>query len=316
MPSAVEVVLGTGGFGYKPQYVNDKAVVLDILNLFKKYGGKELDTARIYGEGTSETILSDVNYEELGFILDTKAFFMPPGAFSAAKIHEQVEASLHELKKNKVHIFYLHGPDRSVPLEETLGAINEEYKKGHFEKFGLSNFTPEEVEQAVEIAKKHGWVQPTVYQGLYNLLARANEETLFPVLRKHGISFFAYSPLAGSFLTDADPNTHKRFDANSQVGKLYRDKFFKDSHFKALDLLRAAAAKHGISVSEIALRWINHHSLLKRSFGDAIITGGSKIHNLEASFVSFEKPALPEDLLKVAEECWQTVKGDPASYHF
>jgi len=219
------------------------------------------------------------------------------------------------LKTKKVHILYLHGPDRTTPFEQTLAAVNEEYQKGVFEKFGISNFTAEEVEQVVEITKKNGWVQPTVYQGLYNVLSRANEEKLFPVLRKHGISFYAYSPLAGAFLTESDASKLARFDPERPVGQMYRKHYFKDSHFKALELLREAAAKHDFTVSELALRWINHHSQLSGAKNDAIITGGSKIGNLEASFTSLEKPALPADVLKIAEEVWEIVKGDAASYH-
>lgn len=307
-------MLGTGGFGYKAT-VSTKELAESILSLFKKHGGNELDSARIYGEGTAESILGDIGYEALGFILDTK---VPPfpGSQTPDKVHKSVEESLSALKTKKVHILYLHGPDRTTPFEQTLEAINEEYKKGRFEKFGLSNFTAEEVLQIIEISKKHGYVQPTVYQGLYNILSRTPEDVLFPVLRQHGISFYAYSPLAGSFLTESGPNESGRFSLENIAGKIYRDHYYKDSHFKALSLLKETAAKHGLTVPELAFCWLNHHSQLKRALGDAIIIGGSRLATVENSIVNLEKPALSLDVIKVADEVWQIVKGDAASYHF
>ena len=106
--------------------------------------------------------------------------------------------------------------------------------------------------------------------------------------------------------------------------------------------MKDIGAKHGISVSEIALRWLNHHSALKRAHGDSIITGGKNIKNIEASlrkypcmrtcfFVvgrspmspmfiylileSLDKPPLPDDVVKVTEEVWQLVKGSCQTYH-
>lgn len=87
---------------------------------------------------------------------------------------------------------YLHQPDRTVPFAETYSAMNEAYRAGKFEHFGLSNFSADEVEEAVTMCKEKGWVVPTVYQGLYNAVARNGEDKLFPVLRKHGIKFYSY----------------------------------------------------------------------------------------------------------------------------
>ena len=59
-------------------------------------------------------------------------------------------------------------------------------------KFGLSNFTPEQVAEFIEVCDEEGYIKPSAYQGMYNLLGRHREQTLFPLLRKHGIAFNAY----------------------------------------------------------------------------------------------------------------------------
>lgn len=77
-----------------------------------------------------------------------------------------------DLPYSSVDIFYLHAPDRSTPYEVALKGINELYKEGKFKRFGLSNFPSYEVAEIVEICKANGYVLPTVYQGMYNAIAR------------------------------------------------------------------------------------------------------------------------------------------------
>ena len=87
-------------------------------------------------------------------------------------------------------MWYLHGPDRSVPYEDTLRAVNECYKEGKFKRFGISNYQSYvmfptsifvlplimlqswEVAEMVGICKANGWIQPTAYQGIYNAIHR------------------------------------------------------------------------------------------------------------------------------------------------
>eukprot|EP00026_Physarum_polycephalum_P012149 Phypoly_transcript_12425.p1 GENE.Phypoly_transcript_12425~~Phypoly_transcript_12425.p1 ORF type:complete len:330 (+),score=58.48 Phypoly_transcript_12425:132-1121(+) len=322
--AVLDIVLGAGNFGTKLTAGSDcnsnKEEIQQIIDLFKSHGYYEVDTARGYSEGTSEAILAELDYEGQGLIMDTK---IPggDGAHAAAKIHSVFAESLAALKTKKVHILYLHFPDRVTPFEETLGAINEEYKKGHFEKFGISNYTADEVEKIVQITKEKGWVQPSVYQGLYNVLARLNEDALFPVLRKHNISFFAYSPLAGSFLTGKVPRSQEvepgsRFDKNHRLGVNYGSRFNKESFHQAIDKFNEVGKPHGLDVQEIALRWIVHHSQLSAKHGDAIIPGGRKLVNLQTSIELFEKGPLPADIVKAVEDVWVTIKADAPPYHF
>lgn len=109
-----------------------------LLDAFKKNGGKDLDTAR--GYGTSEDVIGDQQLESQGFVVDTKLRSFYPGAHKEDVVKKSIEESLAALKTKKVHILYLHGPDRSTPFEETLKAVNDVYKTGAFEKFGLSNY--------------------------------------------------------------------------------------------------------------------------------------------------------------------------------
>lgn len=293
--------------GAEQSRVHDLKTASAILDVFQKHGHNEIDTARAYGEGSSETMLGDLEWQKRGIVMDTKYYptvgKSNPGSWSAELRHtpeglrENLELSLKELKADKVDMWYLHGPDRTTPYEVTMKAVNDLYKEGRFERLGISNYMAWEVAQICEMCKANGWIMPSVYQGVYNALHRSVEPELLPCLRKYGMSFYNYNPLAGGYLTsryhreDADKDIEggSRFDPNKWQGKMYRGRYWKDEYFDALDLLRPVAKKHGLTEAECALRWMTHHSQLKKELGDAIIVGASSVKHMEENMVDLER---------------------------
>lgn len=89
-------------------------------------------------------------------------------------LRANVEESLRQLKTDRLDIFYLHAPDRSVPFEKTLEETNRLYEEGTFKRLGLSNYTAFEVAEIVMICREKGWVRPTIYQGCYNAISECN----------------------------------------------------------------------------------------------------------------------------------------------
>ena len=93
--------------------------------------------------------------------------------------------------------------------------------------------------------------------------------------------------VGGGFLTGRyrslqdGSETGSRFDANTTQGKMYRTRYWNEPHFRALDKIEAVAAKHGLTLAEIALLWVSHHSLMKREYGDAVIIGASSLNHIE-----------------------------------
>jgi aflatoxin B1 aldehyde reductase len=245
-------------------------------------------------------------------------------------VRECMQHSLDALQTNEVDLYYLHAPDREVPFEETLQAVNEEYKQGHFKRFGISNYKASEVEEIMEIVKKNNYVAPTVYQGLYNAITRTAEEELLPVLRKHKISYYTYNPLGGGFFTGAYSAKMKeaggssslekgsRFDENTWQGQMYRKRYFHDAYFTALETIQAAAEKSQLSMAEIALRWNMHHSALKKEYNDHVIVSASSVKHIEDNLVDFEKGPLPDDVVAAVDEAWSKVRDSPnlPKYHF
>jgi aflatoxin B1 aldehyde reductase len=200
--------------------------------------------------------------------------------------------------------------------------MNELHKEGVYAEFGISNYMSWEVAELVYICKNNGWIQPTIYQGLYNGISRAVEPELFPCLRKFGIRFYAFNPLAGGFFTgrytnkDAGVEKGGRFDPDRQQGKMYRQRYWNDTFFGALESLKPVAEAHKLTITEIALRWIVHHSLLKKEFGDKVIIGASSVEHIEENLKDFEKGPLPEEVVKAVDEAWEIVKpAQPKYWH-
>ena len=288
--------------------------VAPVLDLFLKYGHIEVDTARGYGDGTSEELLSEVDWKTRGIIMGTKLYPKPKYTHSPKDVRRGLMDSLEALKTDRVDMFYLHGPDRTVPFEETLRAVNELHKEGCFNRFGISNFLSYEVAKICEICEKHGWIKPAVYQGNYSALQRSVESELFPCLRHYGISLYAFQPLAAGFLTgryqrnQTEFEEGSRFDSKQWIGKVTQGRYINDSYFDALDLIKAVADKHGLTIAEIALRWLEHHSLLKKYHGDAIIIGTSSLKHVGENLADLEKGPLPEEVVKVVEQAWLKAK--------
>lgn len=230
------------------------------------------------------------------------------------------------MKVKKLDLWYLHAPDRSTPFEETFKAVNDLYKEGLFERFGVSNFMAWEVAHVCELCDRNGWVRPSVYQGVYNAIHRSVEAELFPALRHYGMAFYVFSPLAGGYLTSRysrdivkaegeGVEEGSRFDAKTNQGRSYRERYWNESMWQALDVIRAAAKKHGFTEAECALRWLMHHSKLDEASGDKVIIGASSEKHLEQNLLDFEKGPLPEDVVEALDEAWRMTKGVAYNYY-
>ena len=165
--------------------------------------------------GDSEELLGSVGAGDK-FLIDTKVMSWEPGSHAKDTILKEIDASLEALKIKQINAEYLHIPDRATPFEEPCEAMDIAFKAGNIREWGLSNFSAEEVEEICQICESKGWIKPTVYQGQYNPICRSGEGPLFPVLRKHGLRFYAFSPAAGGFFVGSHkaPVPGGRFDTS------------------------------------------------------------------------------------------------------
>ncbi|KAJ4414971.1 hypothetical protein N0V82_007620 [Gnomoniopsis sp. IMI 355080] len=302
MAPSINVILGAASIGDSaaskfpkfdtPEQVNS------LLNLFYERGYRHIDTARGYAPGapgTSEPRLGAVDAGKR-FTIDTKAMAAGDHPHSKDKIIENVDVSVKELRIPQVNVYYLHMPDRTTPLEEAVAGMDAAYKAGKIKQFGVSNHTPDEVEQLVKISEEKGYIKPTVYQGQYNAIVRGGEKDLFPVLRKHNIAFYAYSPAGGGFFAGNHKGSNTRFDRSLRVGEVYSNYYCNPQLEEAFQRASAAGDKHGISGHAAALRWTAYHSILDPKFGDAIILGASTVDQMKQNLDILDEGPLPEEV--------------------
>ncbi|KAF2433940.1 aldehyde reductase [Tothia fuscella] len=266
---------GTGGFNPGNPF-GDVDAIKEVLKVLKDHGVKNLDTAQLYGE--SERFLGEVHAGD-EFIIDTKSQggFDGGNALKPEVLSLKAHESIKKLGVKKVDIFYIHAPDASLKPETWLPTINDLYKEGLLERFGLSNFLPEDVEEVYKLAKEKGFVLPTVYQGNYSPVARLQDDTLFPVLRKLKIAFYAYSPLAGGFLTKTKQSIEEgagRFN-NDAIGGMYNKIY---------------------------------HSPLKSEQGDALIFGASRLEQLEQTITGLQRGPLKDETAMAIDGIWEKIK--------
>ncbi|EHK50931.1 uncharacterized protein TrAtP1_009309 [Trichoderma atroviride] len=321
--SPIEIVLGTGNVGDMSRdpmaKFDSPAEVQEFLDAFYKSGYRQIDTARGYSPHaplSCEPRLGAVNVGDK-FIIGTKVVSRPEGAHSKDKIADSVDGSLAALKVPQVDIMYLHQPNRSVPFEETAEAMDKAYREGKFKRFGLSNYTAAEVEQFIKISEEKGFVKPTVYQGQYNPIVRSGEKELLPVLQKHNIAFYAWSPGAAGFFNGNHKNAQagSRYDTSHFLGNFYTARYVKPSIDAAADRVREVAANHGISGHAASLRWTAYHSALSAERGDAIIIGASSIKQLNENLEIFEQGPLPQDVVDAVDAVFAEIGDDAIAYH-
>ncbi|KAF5632528.1 potassium channel beta subunit [Fusarium sp. NRRL 25303] len=286
------------------------------INAFARRGYTQLDTAAVYSPQapySSEPRLGAVNAGER-FSIDTKADFMK--GHTKENITHDIDNSLKLLKINQINVYYLHVPDRNNPIEPALEALNTAHKDGKIKTWGISNFRADEVQEMIDICEKRGFVKPVVYQGHYNALVRAGEKELFPVLRKNGMAFYAYSPAAGGLFSGShkNPVPNGRFDPAHKSGSITNSLYIKPSVVGAVDKAIEVFAKHNIGGHAAALRWTAHHSILDKKYGDGLIVGASSPQQLESNVDVIEEGPLPEEVAAALNAVFAEA-GREVSYH-
>ena len=309
----LNLVLGTMTFGQ--QTFLDEST--EIVRYFMDQGYSELDTAYVYNEGECEKILGQVlsNLDKKRFKISTKVNPRISGKLDGAAVRKQLPESLKRMDIEKADIFYLHFPDPGTPVESALEACDKAYRSGQFVELGLSNFPAWMVADVYNKCKAHGFVLPTVYEGVYNALTRNAENELFDALKAFNMRFYAYNPLAGGLLT----GKYSSVDDKPQGGrfalrKTYPGRYWKESFFDAVGIIKEACAVHDMPMAEAALRWLAYHSKLKKARGDAIIIGASSLSQLQENISAVEKGALPDDVVGAFEKAWPVTKAESPDY--
>lgn len=308
----MKLVLGTMTFG-------ESVFAPDVGKFVEAYlvnGGEELDTAYVYNEGSCEKLLGEVLPTlSRPYSIATKVNPRITGKLDAEAAYMQVGESLRRLNLPSVDTVYLHFPDPATPVEGVLAVMADLHDRGKYRELGLSNFPAWMVADVWHICDKHGWIKPTVFEGVYNPLTRGAEVELNDCLNHYGLRFYAYNPTMGGMLT----GRYKSADEAPTDGRFthrpgYQDKYWKKSNFDALDVIRKAVEPYGMTMIEAAYRWLAYHSMLDEKRGDAILLGASKLNHLIENMNTVKAGPLPDDVVSAFERAWEVCRGDSREY--
>ena len=309
----MKLILGTMTFGDQVE----QATAETLLASFRAAGHSELDTAHTYCNGRTEAMLGRMlpAPQRDGLYIASKVNPWNNGGLQTAEVKRQFGEILERLGRDSIDLLYLHSPDLDTPVEETLRACAELHEQGKFRHFGLSNYAAWQVAEVVELCRRYGFMEPQVYQGMYNALTRDVERELFPCLNNYGMRFYAYNPLAGGLLTGKHLSLEQipaqgRFKEESN----YLDRYWKQEYFDVLQELRQACDQHGIQPVEVAMSWLCHHSLMDVTRGDGIILGASSPGHLEQNMAACSTGPLPQSILDILDRGWEIIKPNCFRY--
>jgi aryl-alcohol dehydrogenase-like predicted oxidoreductase len=252
--------LGGNVFGYSADKQNSEAV----LSFYADNGGNFIDTADMYSQwapghigGESETIIGDwmakrSNRQKM--IISTKVSKLEtrPG-LKAANIKAACDESLKRLRSDYIDLYYAHQDDLDTPIEESLGAFDELIKAGKVRYIAASNFTPERLQESLDISKANGLSSYIASQDQYNLLDREYEKGLMPTIAKNGLSQIPFYGLARGFLTGKyRPGVSVESVRASGVASNYAN----ERGWNLLSKLDQIAKEKKTTVAAISLAWL------------------------------------------------------------
>ena len=285
-------------FGGENNYENMKDI---IFTAFDK-GITHFDLANNYGppagsaeENFGRMLAADLKPYRDELVISTKAGYQmwdgPYGDWGSKKyLVASLDQSLKRMGLDYVDIFYHHRMDPETPLWETMDALAGIVRSGKALYVGLSNYSPEKLEEAAAILKEMG-VPCLIHQHRYSMLERTNEK-LIPVMEKAGMGSIAFCPLAQGLLTDkylhgipADSRAagHSRFLNEKAITSEVTDK---------VAALNEIAARRGQSLAQMALVWA-----LKQGKLTSVILGASRSGQVLENVKALENAAFTEEEL-------------------
>ena len=276
------VGLGCNNFGARMDLATARTLVHQAIDR----GINHFDTADIYGpRGKSEEMLGEIlGSKRKDVVVATKfgMVFDEAGTMKGASrkyIMTAIEGSLRRLRTDYIDLYYQHCADPSVPIEETLRALDDLVKQGKVRHIGNSNFDGRQLDAADATARKLGLTRFTCAQDELSLIKRHVEKDRIPALVRNKIALVPYFPLASGLLTGkyrrgAPAPAGTRLAAKNRLSDL----FWTQENLELTYRIVEFSEQHKLNVLDVAFAW-----LLEKPFVPSVIAGASRPDQIDAN---------------------------------
>jgi L-glyceraldehyde 3-phosphate reductase len=256
-------------------------------NYGPSYGAAEKNVGRIFDE--------DFRPYRNELIISTKAGYDqwpgPYGEFGSRKyLLASLDQSLARMGLDYVDIFYSHRFDPSTPLAETMGALASAVRQGKALYVGISSYSPQRTEEAIEILDRLG-TPLLIHQPSYSLLNRWIEQGLLEVLERHGVGAIVFSPLGQGLLTDRYLQGVPE-DSRVRRGEAFDARLLSEENLARVRALNEIATRRGQSLAQMAIAWV-----LRDSRVCSTLVGASSVSQLEQNVAALCNLEFSEDEL-------------------
>lgn len=303
-----QICIGSMGYGDpsmgNPAWAIGEEKSREVIKYAIDVGVNFFDTANLYSKGKSEEIvgkaIKDFSKRE-NVVIATKLGFpmrSGPNSFGLSRkaIMTEIDHSLKRLGTDYIDLYQIHRADPFTPWEETLEALNDLVKMGKVRYLGASTMRTWQFAKALHLQKMNGWSRFISMQHNYNLIAREEENEMFPLCADEGIQTLVYSPLARGRLARPWGEISARSEIDPVATELYKATAAADQ--KIIEAVSTVAKERNLSQAVISLAWINRNPVvaapivgaLKTSHIDDAITALSitltdeEVEQLEASY--------------------------------
>jgi len=298
-------------FGTEWGWGAPKETAYAILNGYLDAGGNFIDTADMYTNGSSESIVGDFLAETKRrdeVVLATKfSFSTRPGDPNSGgngrkHVYSALEASLRRLKTDYVDLYWLHAWDGLTPVEEVVGTMDALVRSGKVRYFGLSDTPAWYLARAATMAELRGTERAVALQLEYSLVERNIEHEHIPAALELGMGICPWSPLASGLLTGkytrdgVKPKGGGRLETLLDSGNPAFTRLFTERNWRIVDTLVDVARAMGSTPASVALSWIT-----RRPGVTSTIIGATKLDQLQANMRALELD-IPAPLAAKLEE--------------
>jgi aryl-alcohol dehydrogenase-like predicted oxidoreductase len=288
------VGLGCNNFGGRL----DAAATANVIVAAIDAGINFFDTADIYGGTKSEEYMGEALVGRRDQIILATKFGIRiddarPGGASPDYIRRSAEDSLKRLKTDYIDLYQLHRPDDSVPIGDTLAAMNELVVSGKVREIGCSNFSAAQLREA-EAAVKEGAARFVSVQNHYSMLHREPEAEVLPECANLGLAFLPYFPLASGALT-GKYRKGQPWPEGTRIDSAEAN-WVKGNRLDIIEELIAFSESRGHTILELAFAW-----LLVQPTVASVIAGATKIEQIHANVAAAGWKLTEQDLSEVNE---------------